>query len=116
MSNVFGEHLKELRLKRRLTMRDVETATGLSNAYISLLEKGKRTRPTGQVIRKLAEVYQVEMSDLMYALPDKDGGGKKNPPKPSPSESHIIERYRNLNPKNRELMGEFLDVLNKWQK
>jgi transcriptional regulator with XRE-family HTH domain len=43
-----GLYLKGARLKRNMTLRDVEAATGkeVSNAYLSQLESGKITKPS----------------------------------------------------------------------
>ena len=46
-------NLKSLRKKRKLTLRDVENLTGISNAYLSQLETGKITNPGYDIVRKL---------------------------------------------------------------
>jgi len=48
---------KELRIKRGLTLREVETATGISNAYLSQLENGKIKKPSFEVVQKLNNLY-----------------------------------------------------------
>lgn len=48
---------KELRKARNLTIRDVENATGLSNAYISQLENGKIKNPGFKTITRLNEYF-----------------------------------------------------------
>lgn len=46
MSNDFGIYLKKVRLNRKLSLKQVERKSGISNAYLSLLERGKRGVPT----------------------------------------------------------------------
>lgn len=57
-----------------LTLRAVEEATGISNAYLSQLEKGKIKRPSPLVLYKLSDVYKVPYTELFrligYPLPD----------------------------------------------
>lgn len=59
-----GEYLQRIRIERGMTLRDVDHKTGISNAYISMLEKGTRTNPTPEVLRKLADVYGLDYLDL----------------------------------------------------
>lgn len=48
---------KERRTKSGMTLREVETATGISNAYLSQLENGKIKRPSFDVVEKLHNLY-----------------------------------------------------------
>ena len=58
---MMGKYLKELRLINKLTLREVEKITGISNAYLSQVERGKRSVPTIKILRKLAHVYNVQI-------------------------------------------------------
>lgn len=62
-----GAYLASIRRVRRLTLREVEEATGreVSNAYISQLEHGKIARPSPNILYSLAEVYCVPYETLM---------------------------------------------------
>ncbi len=51
------ENYKEARKKAKLTLRQVEELTGISNAYLSQLENGKIKKPSYDVIQKLNDVY-----------------------------------------------------------
>jgi HTH-type transcriptional regulator, competence development regulator len=52
---------------RQLTLRQVEEATGVSNAYLSQLETGKIKKPSANVLYKLATIYGVELQELLKA-------------------------------------------------
>ena len=54
-----GPFLRAARDRRSLTLRAVERATGVSNAYLSQLESGKIRQPSPLVLHKLAELYEV---------------------------------------------------------
>lgn len=54
--------LKEWRIYRDFTLRQVEAKTGISNCYLSQLETGKTTNPSFAVIVKLCELYQVRLT------------------------------------------------------
>lgn len=60
-----GRYLRHLRLARRLTLRDVEEASGVSNPYLSQLETDKIAKPSPHVLHKLAPVYGAPYEVLM---------------------------------------------------
>lgn len=61
----FGEYLKLLRGKQRMSLRDVERRTGVSNAYLGQIEQGKRPPPHPNILKKLASLYGVPVYELM---------------------------------------------------
>jgi len=63
--NVLGEELRRLRIEKGATLREVEKATDISNAYLSQLENGKAEQPSPRVLHKLAEYYRVPYNRLM---------------------------------------------------
>jgi transcriptional regulator with XRE-family HTH domain len=60
-----GPYLKGLREDACLTLRDVESRSGVSNGYLSLLEHGKVKEPSPKALWSLAECYRVDYLDLM---------------------------------------------------
>lgn len=62
-----GSQLQRVRALRKLSLRDVEQATGISNAYLSQLENGKINKPSPHFLHKLAKLYEVEYEILMEA-------------------------------------------------
>lgn len=62
-----GKTLKESRELLTLTLRQVEEATGISNAYLSQLENDKIKKPSANVLYKLASLYKVQLDSLLYA-------------------------------------------------
>jgi repressor LexA len=59
-----GVFLKELRIKNNFTIMQVEVKTGISNSYISLIERNKR-KPSVEILHKLAKTYKVKTEDLL---------------------------------------------------
>src|SRR5437868_6833026 len=57
--NELGPLLADLRTAKRLSLRQVEEATGkaVSNAYLSQLENGKIHKPSPNVLHSLSGVY-----------------------------------------------------------
>ena len=63
---LFGNYLKELRARKGVSLKKVEEATGISNAYLSQLETGVRRRiPTSKRLNALADYYNVSMEQLL---------------------------------------------------
>lgn len=69
-----GDFLKKCREDKELTLRNVEDATDISNAYLSQLEGNKIKKPSPVVLDKLSKFYQVQYSILMklagYPVPE----------------------------------------------
>lgn len=62
-----GKTLKDSRELMMLTLRQVEDATQISNAYLSQLENDKIKKPSANVLYKLASLYNVSLDTLLYA-------------------------------------------------
>ena len=60
----FGDLLRRHRASANVTQEDLADRTGLTPQAISLLERGKRRRPHGYTVQKLAEALGLEGSDL----------------------------------------------------
>jgi transcriptional regulator with XRE-family HTH domain len=61
----FGEYLRSLRSTSKLSLRDVEGQTGVSNAFLSQIESGKVKKPSPTMLDKLARLYRVPYATLM---------------------------------------------------
>jgi transcriptional regulator with XRE-family HTH domain len=62
-----GRYLKSVRLGHKMTLRDVESATGkeVSNAYLSQLESGTIKKPSVHVLYALSTSLGVPYETLM---------------------------------------------------
>ncbi len=60
----FGHFLRSLREKQRMSLRDAERESGVSNAYIAQIEKGDRPPPKPEILKKLARAYNVTVREL----------------------------------------------------
>ncbi len=55
----FGEKIRKLRAERGLTLRDMAKAIGVSSAYLSALEHGKRGRPGWHLIQRIIVYFNI---------------------------------------------------------
>lgn len=62
-----GTKLKDAREYLQLTLRQVEEASGISNAYLSQLENGKILKPSANILYKLSTLYKVNLNSLLAA-------------------------------------------------
>jgi HTH-type transcriptional regulator, competence development regulator len=76
-----GQELQMARKLKKLSLREVETATGISNAYLSQLENDKIQKPSPQFLGKLTSLYDLEFQMVMeaagYVAPAKRDSGPK---------------------------------------
>ena len=59
----FGRHLRRLRAERDMTLKDMAAAVGVSSAYLSALEHGKRGRPSWALIQRIIAHLNVIWDD-----------------------------------------------------
>jgi transcriptional regulator with XRE-family HTH domain len=64
MANL-GSLLSTARERCNLTLRAVEAQTGISNAYLSQLEKSKIKAPSPIVLHKLSELYGISYAMVL---------------------------------------------------
>lgn len=59
--------LRDIRKLRGYSLREVEDATGISNAYLSQLERSDTHKPSPDKLQELAKFYAIPYTDLMRA-------------------------------------------------
>ena len=65
--NIFGEELKKIRENLKLTQSQLSSLAGISAAYISYLENGKK-QPTDRVITKLCGALDIPENRLLIKI------------------------------------------------
>lgn len=66
MRQLVGQNFARLRKARGLTQEEVEARSGVSQQYLSSLERGRRN-PTVITLYELARVLEVTVADLVQA-------------------------------------------------
>ena len=69
--NQVGNRLRRIRTKRRITLADLASNTGISKSTLSRLETGQR-RPTLELLLALSHAYRVPLDDLVAAPEEGD--------------------------------------------
>ena len=63
-AKLFGEHLRKIRLEKRMSQEKLAHQSGYHPTYISHLETGKK-QPTLQTIIQIAKSLDVKLADLL---------------------------------------------------
>jgi transcriptional regulator with XRE-family HTH domain len=62
-ADALGDYLREQRTEAKLSLRQLAQATGISNPYLSQIERGLR-RPSAEVLQKIAKSLQISAETL----------------------------------------------------
>lgn len=102
-----GEMLADARKRHKLTLRAVQEAVGISNAYLSQLENGRVREPSPVVLHKLSELYGLSYSTVMreagYPVP-KDAEEQS-------SSSRLAARIGDITPEEEDAVVQYLRFL-----
>ncbi|MCX2726346.1 helix-turn-helix transcriptional regulator [Thermomicrobium sp. 4228-Ro] len=67
LREAIARFLADLRAQRQWTLRELAERSGLSIAYVSELEHGRKL-PTLEALAQLAQAYQVSLADFLRSL------------------------------------------------
>ena len=70
----FGPYLRRLRRAKGLSLKQVERAAQVSNAYLSQIERGIRKPPHPDILKRLARTYGIPVGELLEAAGYLEGG------------------------------------------
>lgn len=59
----FGDRMRKLRAERGVTLKEMAEAIGVSSAYLSALEHGKRGRPGWHLIQRILTYFNIIWDD-----------------------------------------------------
>ena len=73
-----GDYLKEQRVAAALSLRELAEQSGVSNPYLSMVERGVRN-PSAQVLQQIAKALQISAEQLyiragLLSVEDDNGG------------------------------------------
>jgi transcriptional regulator with XRE-family HTH domain len=100
-----GQTLKEARELIPFTLRQVEEATGISNAYNSQLENDKIKKPSANVLYKLSCIYKIDLRELLLAAGIIIQGEQTQEMK------DMGKSLKNLTPKEHQQLTDYLRFL-----
>jgi XRE family transcriptional regulator, master regulator for biofilm formation len=85
----FGEYLFKMRMDKGLSLTELGRLVGISANYAGELERGKKENPSDEILRNLAEVYEVP-EETLFALLDRVPLGIKEEFEMSPELQELL--------------------------
>ena len=123
MTSRLGTELRRLRLKKGLSLRAIEKETGISNAYLSQLERGIATNPAPAKLQALANYLDTPYLDLLtHAGYWPDGFVANSPPliasqeSPALSSSLPLSGFADLTDEEEDLVSRYAEFLKSLRK
>jgi transcriptional regulator with XRE-family HTH domain len=102
-----GRLLRTTRQRLGLKLRDVEEATGVSNAHVSQIESGRIREPSPQILLKLSEAYGVPYELLL----EKAGYPLPTPARGAARRRELLAEYGEVSDDEEQALGEYLEFL-----
>ena len=111
----FGQAMRDLRERKGVTQRALAEAIGVSPAYLSALEHGRRGRPTFELLQRIAGYFNIiwDEAEELFRLADAsdprvvvDTVGL--PPQYTMLANELAKRIRNLPPDMVEEISKLL--------
>jgi transcriptional regulator with XRE-family HTH domain len=103
-----GARLRDLRIRKNLSLQDVADAVDASKAHIWNLEKGTSDNPSMELLVGLANLFQVGVADLV--------GEDPSAPDEDPEMIALYRNLKQLGPRDRETIRVLTDQLKKARK
>ncbi len=111
----FGARLRKLRAQRGLSLKDMAAGLGVSPAYLSALEHGRRGRPNRRTIHRICQYFQIiwdeaeeleALARISHPRVVVDSGGLS--PKATQAANLMAQRIRSLDDR---ALDQILEVL-----
>jgi len=96
---------------RALSLREVERQTGISNEYLSQLERGVATRPAPDVLQKLAKFYGAPCESLLIAAGYLKDKVSERPPRVFPRDVEAIAKSAQFSGEEWDEVRSFMTFL-----
>jgi transcriptional regulator with XRE-family HTH domain len=112
----FGEKMRKLRASRGITLKQMSSAIGVSSAYLSALEHGKRGRPGWHLIQRIIAYFNIiwdeaeelqALAQLSHPRITVDTAGLS--PEATELANRLAERIQKLDPETVRSMLELLE-------
>lgn len=104
-NNQLGEYVRRRRGVLNMSLRELETATGIERGALSRIENGSR-KPSTELLQRIAEALSLDYEDL-YAV-----SGISRPEKLPEMDAYLRTRYRDeLTATDRKSLKRYFDEL-----
>jgi len=98
----FASRIKELRLKKGVSLQEMADAIGISKAHLWDLESGKSKNPSMELLMKISAYFNVSISSLVGEEPESDAKGEAKA---------MFRQLNDLNPNARKIIDTLIKQL-----
>ena len=111
-----GEIIKQYRYDHNLSMNAFSEKSGISKAYVSLLEKnkhpktGKAIAPSIKIIKQVSEAINVDF-DTLFSLLEGEVVIEPAVPRPTTKQQQLLENFDKLNARGKDRVIEYAEDL-----
>jgi transcriptional regulator with XRE-family HTH domain len=110
MTESLGKALAAARAERKWSLREVERRTGIHNAHLSQIETGAIERPAPNVLWALAEVYDLDLGELMRMSGHVEAAAKGTP---GSVVGAALRALGEMSPREQEQVLQFMNQIQK---
>lgn len=110
MTESLGKTLADARAERKWSLREVERRTGIHNAHLSQIETGAIERPAPNVLWALAEVYELDLGELMRMSGHVEAAAKGTP---GSVVGAALRALGDMSPREQEQVLQFMNEIQK---
>jgi len=96
---MLGNKIKELRVKKKLTLEELAKQVNSTKSYIWEIENKPNLKPSAELIHKLATTLDVTMEQLM----DRHPGNAKD--------QVFFREYKKLKPETKKQLKKIMDAI-----
>ncbi len=111
MSKKLANELKTIRELKKLSLRQVEKTAGITNAYLSQLERGIAKNPSPNILYELAKVYDVPYESLMEAAGYLKKADNTKSQRPTAIQAALMSS--NLTDEESKMVAQYIEFLRK---
>lgn len=96
-----GANLKKLRISKKKSLQHVATAANASKAHIWQLENGKSRNPSLELIKRLADYFEVTVASLIGEIQESEDDGL----------TVMFRDLKKLGERDREILNDMIKSL-----
>lgn len=100
-----ADKIKELRLRKAISLQDLATATGASKAHIWDLEQGRAKNPTIELLTKISQTLDTSIAELVGEQPSAESD--------NPQVMAMFRDLKSLQPDDLVAIRTMMEHLNK---
>lgn len=64
---MYNNKIREIRIKKNMTLKELSEEVGISVGYLSHLERGSRDNPSKEVMKKIAEALDSSIPLIFFS-------------------------------------------------